>query len=239
MNSAAAVRAAWIHGWRSFGRYHRYEVTGFEHLQGERAVMIVGYHGRPLAWDLLILTAEVHRRLGYLPHSVMHSIFATTQTGRNMFDALGFVEADGDRLDRAVARGEHLLVAPGGTRECARSFRVRYQVDWGARMGYLRLARRLGLDVVPVGAAGVDDLYIGLINGYTWGKRLRMPGRLPVWLALGPTGPWPLTPAFPVKIRQRIGAPLNVGVSGDGADLQQLHQRVQAAVQRQLDLARR
>ena len=32
-------------------------------------------------------------------------------------------------------RGESLVVAPGGTREMARSFRTRYQVDFGKRRG--------------------------------------------------------------------------------------------------------
>lgn len=238
MNRADVVRAAWIHGWRLFGRYHRYEVRGFEHLQGDRPVMIVGYHGRPLAWDLCILTSEFHRRLGYLPHGIVHSMFSSGDVGREVLDALGFVDSDGGALDQAVARGEHLLVAPGGTRECARSFRDRYRVDWGRRMGYLKLARRLGLDLVPVGASGVDDLYLSLLNGPVWGKKLGLPSRLPLWVALGPTGFWPLTPAFPVRIRQRIGPPVPVGVQGDGADLEALHLRVQAAVQRQLDLAR-
>ncbi len=231
--------AAWLTTWRALQRYHRYEVEGLDHLLGDRAVMIAGYHGRPLAWDLCMLTVELHKRRGWLPHGIAHTVFESNGFGRRMLDELGMVTGDSPELYAAIERGEHILVAPGGTRECARSFRVRYRVDWGRRTGYLRLARQLGIPIVPVGASCVDDFYVNLVDGHSWGKRLRIPGRLPAWLAFGPTGPWPFTPTFPVKVRQVIGAPLDVGHANDGADMQKLHLHVQRAVQDCIDRARR
>lgn len=230
--------AAWLATWRALRRYHRFETRGLEHLLGPDPVMIAGYHGRPLAWDLCMLTVDLYDRRGWLPHGIAHTVFATGSIGRRLIDELGFVTGDSPELQTAIERGEHVLVAPGGTRECARSFRVRYRVDWGRHTGYLKLARRLGVPIVPVGASGVDDLYINLVDGHGLGKTLRVPARLPMWLAFGPTGLWPFTPAFPVKIKQVIGAPLDVGREGDGRDLQALHAQVQAAVQHCIDQAR-
>ena len=64
-------------------------------------------------------------------------------------DGLGFVTGDGPAIEAAVRRGEHVLVQPGGTREGYRSFRHDYEVDWGDRTGYLRLAIRHRLPIVP------------------------------------------------------------------------------------------
>ncbi len=198
----------WLAAWNHVARVHRYEVEHLDPLLQGRACLIVGYHGRPFAWDLCVLTAELHRRLGYLPHGIIHGGLALGKMGQ-WVDELGFVTADGPKLAAAVARGEHILVAPGGTHEGCRHGDA-YTVHWGARTGYLKLALRYGLPIVPVGASGVDSIYLSLMNGETWGKRLHIPARLPFWLAVGPLGLFPFSPPFPVKIRQRIGDPIDV-----------------------------
>ena len=224
----------YLAAWRFYRRYFRYRVEGFERLQQGSSALIVGYHGRPIAYDLCILLVEVYERLGYFPHGVVHEAAQRVRGLRWLSDGLGFVTGDGASMQRAVARGEHIVVLPGGTREGCRSFRARYQVDWGRRMGYLRLALRYGLPVVPVAARGVDDAYLGLNDGYAWGKRLDMPARLPFWLGVGPLGLWPLSPPFPVQITQRIGAPIQLPSDLDPRDEQAMlhwHGRVVEAVQ--------
>jgi len=233
---------SWLAWWRLRRKYHRYRVTGMENLARERAQLIVGYHGRPIAYDLCILTVNIYEELGYLPHGIVHAAIRNLPGGSRLVDQLGFVTGDDGSIQEVVNRGEHLVVTPGGTREATRSVRHRYRVDWGERHGYLRLARRYGLEIVPVGSAGVDDGYIGLNNGYRWGKRARMPSRLPLWVGIGLGGVWPVAPPLPVRFSQVIGAPLDVSSSPFGDEEQDLHfhhQRVTRAVQQTLDVARR
>ena len=224
-------------------RWHRYEVVGMEHLPRDRSALLVGYHGRPLALDLCMLTVAIDDALGYLPHGVIHGYFGENRVLRWLIDGLGFVTGDGDAIEQAVARGEHILVQPGGTREGCRSVRHRYQVDWGNRTGYLRLAIKHRLPIIPIAGDGVDDGYIGLNDGYALGQRLGMPGRLPLWFGVGLGGLWPLAPPLPVKMTQHIGAPLVAHLApsvdpSDRAALLTLHEEVKAAVQRLLDEAR-
>ena len=137
-------------------------------------------------------------------------------------------------------------MTPGGAREGCRGLRDRYRVDWGNGVGYLRLALRHGLSIVPVAAAGADGAYIGLNDADRLGRRLGLPRDwtwLP-WLGLGPLGPYPLSPPFPVRMRQLVGEPIDPGSDGrisldDRAGLLCLHARVQRAVQELLDRARR
>lgn len=223
--------------------YHRYEVRGLHHLERPGAALIVGYHGRPIAYDLCMLTVTLHERLGYLPHGIIHGYFGHQPVLRWVIDGLGFLTGDGDALAQAVARGEHVLVQPGGTREGCRSFRHRYEVDWGDRTGYLRLALRHRLPIIPVAAAGIDDGYVGLNDGYELGRRLGVPHRIPVWLGVGPLGLWPLSPPFPVKITQLVGEPIDPFADGPIAEddreaLLRLHHKVKAAVQTLLDEGR-
>ncbi|MCO4747414.1 MAG: acyltransferase family protein [Proteobacteria bacterium] len=233
---------AWRGYWGAARRYHRYSVQGWEHLPTDRAALIVGYHGRPIAYDLCMLTVSMYERLGYLPHGIIHQAALELPVMGRMNQSLGFVAGDGPSLGEAVARGEHILVQPGGTREGCRSARHRYEVNWGGRMGYLRLALQYGLPIVPVVSRGVDDGYIGLNDGYSLGKKLNAPGGLPVWFGVGPLGLWPLSPPFPVRITQFFGAPIEMDPGIDPSDraaLRPIHDRVTGTIQDLLDEANR
>jgi 1-acyl-sn-glycerol-3-phosphate acyltransferase len=244
MTAAGLPLRLWLAYWRLLQRYHRYTVEGLEHLDGP-AALVVGYHGRPLAYDMCMLTVALHDRHGYLPHGVVHRGMKHLPVLRWLIAGLGFITADGDDVAEAVARGEHIVVTPGGANEGCRSFRHRYRVHWGEGVGYLRLALRHGLPVVPVAAAGADDAYIGLNDAEPLGRRLGLPRdwRWLPWLGFGPLGPYPLSPPFPVRMRQLIGAPIDLRSGGpvsldDRPALLRLHARVQEAVQELLDRAR-
>lgn len=230
----------WLAIWRFYRRYHRYEVEGLEKLDMGRSGLIVGYHGRPLSLDTCMLGVAVYEQRGYLPHGIIHGAFDHNPTLKWLIDGLQFVTGDGPALHQAIARHEHIITAPGGTREGCRSFRHRYEVHWGRRRGYLRLALKYDLPIIPVACDGADDTYIGLNDGHAWGKRLKVPYRLPAWLGLGPLGLWPLSPPFPVKLRQRIGDPIDLQADGpvdprDAEALDALHERVTSAVQGIMD----
>jgi hypothetical protein len=47
MASSRVPLRLWLGYWRVLQRYHRYAVNGLEQLDGSRAALIVGYHGRP------------------------------------------------------------------------------------------------------------------------------------------------------------------------------------------------
>lgn len=240
LNLDALITRSWVGSMTALLHYHRFEVLGLPMLLTPGAKLIVGYHGRPLAVDLCVLSAVLYKHLGYLPHGIIHGYFAHNPVLRRFIDGLGFVPGDGPELRQAVARGEHIIVSPGGTREGCRSFRHRYKVDWAGRLGYLHLAIRHRLPIVPVATAGIDDVYVGLNDGYALGKRLGMPHRLPVWLGVGLFGVWPLALPLPVKLTQRVGTPIraHLDLSPDGRDemsLRRLDAEVRSAVQGLLD----
>lgn len=238
---AGALRSAWRTYWSAVGKYHRYEVEGFEHLLGPRPVMIAGYHGRPVAFDLAILSVEIEARLGYLPHGFVHTGWHSNPALRFLGRTLGASTGDDQTLAEAVRRGEHVIVTPGGSRESMRPWRERYRVSWGERIGYLKIALKYRLPIVPVACDGVDDAFFALFDGYRLGRRLDLPYRLDAGLFFGPTGVWPLSLPFPVRFRQRIGAPIDLPEAlspEDRGGLLAEHHRVTRAVQELLDRLR-
>jgi hypothetical protein len=232
--------ATWLALWRAMRVYHRYEVQGFSHLEQPGAALLVGYHGRGLAFDQCMLSVSIYERLGYLPHGFINRV-TDAPVLRRLFDALGFVTGDGPAIAAAVARGEHVMVQPGGTREACRGLRQRYRVEWGARTGYIRLALRHRMRIIPVAGGGVDGGYIGLNDGGALSARLGLSTQVPLWLAVG-LGVWPLAAPLPVKMTQLIGAPIDPAAEGvvdehDRDGVAHLHRRVAAAVQDLLDRA--
>lgn len=157
-----------------------------------------------------------------------------------MLQDLGFLTADGPQLQQALDRGEHVIVTPGGTREGCRSSRHRHRVHWGRRTGYLKLALKYRLPIIPVGAWGVDHTYLALNNGDRTSKALGAPAGIPVWLGLGPLGVWPLSPPFPVRFRQVVGAPIVLPETDpdDREGLLALHAQVTGRVQDLIDQGR-
>ena len=237
--------ALWLAIWRVQQRYHRYSVEGLEHLHGPESKLIVGYHGRPWAWDMCMLMVAVYDRLGYYPHGIVHRGIDQLPGLRWFVDALGCVTGDGDAIATAVARGEHVITTPGGAHEGLRTFWDNYRVDWGERVGYVRLAVKYGLSIVPAATAGADDTYVGLTAPEAiadWFGLQRYAGWIP-WIGIGPLGPFPLSPPFPVRMRQLVGEPIDPCAGGavdpeDRDGLLRVHRRVVGAVQALLDRAR-
>ena len=246
--------------WR---RYFSYTVEGMEQLATHECRVVVGYHGRPLAFDLFLLGAEIHRRQGYIPVALMHRKLMNAPYSRWLIDGLDWATGRGPVLEQAVAEGRHIIIAPGGELEGLRPGWVREQVRWGDHFGYLTFAIKRGLAIVPAAAAGVDSAYYGLMDstalaarlGFDKARRAEFEARrpalariveqlTPLWVGLGPLGPFPASPPFPVKVHQIIGEAIT---PADYADidpsdpeaLATLHREVQTRVQDLLIAARR
>jgi hypothetical protein len=174
-----------------------------------------------------------------MPHGITNGSVDTVPGLRWLSDGLGFFAGDEPGIAAAVARGEHLILTPGAALEGSRSYRHRYEVQWGEHLGYLRLALRYGLKIVPVGAAGCDDAYIGLNDGYELAKRVGLPRGWALWFGLGPLGLFPFSPPFPVRFHQIVGKPIDLKQHGvtdpdDRTALLRLHGHVTDTVQKLL-----
>ena len=247
-----AARAAWHTYWTAMRYYHRFEVRGLENVERSGPALIVGYHGRGVAHDMIMLASLLYERSGAEVRAIIHQKVVDLPVMGWLPQGLGYVPADGPELAQVFARGESLMITPAGPIEGCRSFLDRYRVNWGKRLGYLKLALKYRLPIIPTAGTGVDDTYIGLNNGYELGKRfdasalakkIHWPGGFPIWFAFGATGPWPMTLPFPVKIVCHVGEPIDLEADGpvdpsDRKALEHLHHRVTDTVQRLLDEGR-
>lgn len=236
----------WLATMASWKRWFSYTCEGMDNLRSHECKFVVGYHGRPLAWDLFMLGAEIHREQGYLPLALVHRNFLDWPYLRWLTEGLQWSTGKGPILDEAIASGRHVIFAPGGSHEGLRPAWIRYEVDWRHR-GYLYLAIARGVEIVPVAASGVDDAYIGLNDSAAAKRRLGIERPdAELWLGLGPLGLYPASPPFPVRVHQVIGAPVvpvfpeaeRAALLSDRDAMEALHRSVVDQLQALLELAR-
>jgi 1-acyl-sn-glycerol-3-phosphate acyltransferase len=78
--------------------------------------------------------------------------------------AMGGVSGQAAIVERLMARGDDLLLYPGGAYESVKPPEARYQLQWKQRYGFVRLAASAGYTVVPVASVGPDEYYDSAIS---------------------------------------------------------------------------
>lgn len=128
---------------------------GFEALPGARPLMFVGNH-QLLALDTPFLVAELWRR-GLLVRPLVDDFMFALGPLAEVLTSLGVVHADPATASALLARGECILVYPGGSREATKGSGHPFKLEWWDRLGFAQIALRHRCPVVPVAAVGVDD----------------------------------------------------------------------------------
>jgi 1-acyl-sn-glycerol-3-phosphate acyltransferase len=234
----AGLAQLFFAGVRRAGEALGAELHGVEWVPRTGAALLVANHtfGFDVAFPLAVLLKQLGRPVWVLGD---HAWMATPAV-RSIAGALGVVDGNPEVAHQLLQRGELVLVLPGGLREAVKPRELRYQLLWGERYGFVRLAIRHGVPLIPLACVGADDLFDFVGNAYTRGRR---------WLGLAHF-PLPL-PARILPIPHRaslrfvIGEPImpHVGPeqSDDLASLRWLRREVAGALHEliETELARR
>jgi 1-acyl-sn-glycerol-3-phosphate acyltransferase len=203
-------------------------VVGFERLPDEGPFLVVGNHSggmwMPDYWAFVAHWAR-HRgstaELYSLGFDFLYSIPGAGALAR----AMGSVPASQDNGARLLERGAAVLVYPGGDVEDYRPWSERHRIELGGHEGFVRLALRQGVPVVPMVSHGSHDAVVVLSRGDRLARRLGFDRlRINVMpIVAGP--PWGVAPAqlpvlpFPAKITVHVGGPIDwSGLGPDAAD---------------------
>lgn len=138
---------------------YRPSLHGLEHLpQGPdaRPVLIVANHSGGIAAAELSSLALLYferlpdTRIAALAHPLSFNVWPITK----IMAWAGAQPSTYEAAAAALADSAHVLVFPGGDYEAGRPFWLADRVDFGGRQGFLRIARRAGVDIVPLGISG-------------------------------------------------------------------------------------
>lgn len=215
-----------LRGMELMSRYFDAEVRGLEHVPRKGAVLLVGNHsGGVLTPDTTAFFAAWYRERGL--DSPLIGLAFDAAFGipgfRDLMRKIGEVPASRENAGRALDAGLPILVYPGGDHEVFRPWSQRNRIDFGGRKGFIELALRKQVPVVPVVGHGGHASTIILTRGEWIGRLLGMGRVRTLAFPLALQVPWGLSvtalPGFPLpaKITMQVCPPMPWGSYGPKA----------------------
>ncbi|MCX5741899.1 MAG: lysophospholipid acyltransferase family protein [Proteobacteria bacterium] len=187
--------------WRALATYYfRLRVEGVDHVPSSGPVLLVGNHsGGLLPSEGFFTMLAIHDRFGpaRAVYALAHDFLFEDPLLRRYAGRLGLLRAGHDSARRVFAVDGCVLVYPGSDLDTFRPFRDRNTVVLAGRTGFLTLALREGVPIVPVVTAGNHEQFVVLLRGDRLARLLHAHAWartevLPLVLAL----PWGLTSGF-------------------------------------------
>jgi 1-acyl-sn-glycerol-3-phosphate acyltransferase len=171
-----------------YERWFRVEVNGVENIPAEGGALLVANHSGGLwALDSVMTAVAVHdehparRHLRMLGADI---VFATPGLG-SLARKAGATLACTHDATRLLEAGELVGVWPEGFKGIGKPFRERYTLQRFGRGGFVQMALRAGVPIVPVSVVGAEEIHPVLGNAKTLARILNLP-----YFPLTPTFPW-------------------------------------------------
>jgi 1-acyl-sn-glycerol-3-phosphate acyltransferase len=233
--------------------WFRMEIDGWEHIPPPPALLIGIHAGAPFVWDAWTVGFQWWRRFGNdrILHGTAHDALMAAPLLSRYFRAMGVLPAAPDSISAALAAGRDVALWPGGDRDSLRPWTQRDKAVLAGRTGFVKMAIRSGVPIVPIATVGGPDSMPVIASGRRIAKTLQLDkvANLKVFpVAL--QAPWGLSPAMlpelplPTKIRTAFQPPIELDTDPARADddeyVEKSYERVESSIQRGIDrLARR
>lgn len=204
---------------RAVGRfYFRWDVDGVHRIPAAGGAVMVGNHnGGILPTDTLLTLLALWDHFGEARavHPLGHDLLWQDPVARRLVAKLGILRAHPDSADMALEQGRIVLVYPGSDLDSWRPWTHRGRVQLGKRMGFIRIALRNRVPVVPIVSVGTHEQFFVLTTGRRIAKRIGLKRLIrseafPIVVAL----PWGVTSGFfpyfplPAQTSIRFGEPI-------------------------------
>ena len=233
--------------------WFRMEIEGWEHLP-ESPVLLIGIHsGAPFVWDAWTVGIQWWRRFGTdRPlHGTAHDALMAAPLIGSYFRKMGVLPAAPDSIASALEAGHDVALWPGGEIDSLRPWTDRDEAVLAGRQGFIRMAIRAGVPIVPIATVGGPDAMPVLARGRRLAQALQLDkvARLKMF-PISIQAPWGISPAMlpelplPTKIRTAFQPPGKLSrdpaKAKDDDYVERKYDEVQQSIQDGMDtLARR
>lgn len=233
--------------------WFRMEIEGWEKLP-DPPVLLVGVHsGGPFVWDAWTVGIQWWRRFGHERplHGTAHDALMAAPALGTYFRKMGVLPAAPDSMAAALAAGHDVALWPGGEVDSLRRWTQRDEAILAGRTGFLKLAIRSGVPIVPIATVGGPDGMPVVASGRRLARALKLDRllrlkRFPIAVSV----PWGIAPAvfpeipLPAKIRTAFQSPIELDRDPERAEdelyLDAKYDEVRESIQSGMDaLARR
>mgnify|MGYP003564758780 FL=1 len=209
--------------------YFRVETDGWDQVPEKGSFLFVSSHNGGLASpDVSMFLYDWFRRFGvHRPaYGLMQREAFSSERTLASVTRVGAVPAIPSVAIAALRRGAPVLVYPGGVDDLFRPYTKRYQIELAGRKGFIKLALRENVPIIPLVSVGAHETLMILTDCKDLMTFLRQQGMVdssspmtrvfPIYLGL----PWGLAFGFapnlplPTKIYTRVCPPIYFQRSG-------------------------
>ncbi len=198
-----------------YRHWFRAEWEGLEHIPDDGGALLVANHAGAIPADAPVIMHGIETELHRPVYGLAENLFRAIPFVGTMWSRLGGVPAHPDNAYRLLKDDRQLvLVFPEGTKGTGKIYRDRYKLHRFGRAGFIEIAMRSGVPVIPLAVVGNEEAMPIMFKS----RRLAALTNLPYFpvtanmLAFGPLG---AAIYFPAKFRIRVLPPVYFDVAPD------------------------
>jgi 1-acyl-sn-glycerol-3-phosphate acyltransferase len=198
-----------------YDRWFRVEWEGFDKIPRTGGALMVANHAGAIPVDAPSIMHGIERELHRPVYGLADDVFKRIPLVNLGWSRLGGVQAHPENAYRLLREQQQLvMVFPEGSKGPGKLYRERYQLRRFGRGGFVQIAMRAGVPIIPLAIVGSEETMPIVFKIPALAKALGLP-YAPItanMLALGPLGV--LVP-FPAKMRIRVLDPVVLDVLPD------------------------
>ncbi len=198
-----------------YRRWFRVEWEGLEKIPADGGALLVANHAAAIPSDAPVIMHGIETELQRPVYGLADHLFKSLPVIGTLWSRGGGVAAHPDNAYRLLReQGQLVLVFPEGSKGPGKNFTERYQLRRFGRGGFVEIAMRAGVPVIPIAVVGAEESMPTL---YNMGRLAKVAG-LPYFpitanmLAFGPLG---AVTYFPAKFKLRVLDPVHFDVAAD------------------------
>ena len=198
-----------------YKHWFRVEWEGLENIPTDGGALLVANHAAAIPSDAPVIMHGIESELQRPVYGLADDLFKGLPVVGTLWSRTGGVPAHPDNAYRLLREQKQLvLVFPEGSKGPGKNFSQRYQLRRFGRGGFVEIAMRAGVPVVPIAVVGAEESMPTLYNMSRVAKSFGLPS-FPItanMLAFGPLG---AVTYFPAKFKLRVLPPVHFDVTPD------------------------
>ena len=191
-----------------YSSWFRVEWEGIDKIPAAGGALLVGNHAGAIPSDAPVIMHGIETELGRPVYGLADYLFRGLPVVGTLWSRAGGVPARPDNAYRLLHDQKKLaLVFPEGEKGPSKPYAQRYRLQRFGRGGFVEIAMRAGVPVVPIAVVGSEETMPLLWQIPQLARALRVP-YFPVTANMVLMGPLGLAVPFPAKFRLRVLDPV-------------------------------
>lgn len=195
-----------------YSKWFRAEWDGLEKIPARGGALLIGNHAGAIPSDAPVIMHGIEKEIGRPVYGLADFFFRTIPVVGTLWSRAGGVPARPDNAYRLLHDQQQLvLVFPEGVKGPSKTYAERYQLRRFGRGGFVEIAMRAGVPVVPIAIVGSEESMPVLFRLPQLARLLGLPF-FPVTANMLLMGPGGMVVPFPAKFRLRVLDPISFEV---------------------------